>query len=146
MTMHQDDLKALVFTFVRGAIAQWADRFYAGVTEPRRNDYVTQTSNLCWTYLTQGTTSRAFTDMEYEIAMNVKKVFESHLEGYVADRKDYDISITTLRKAVNERYGEDYGFSDPLWVDHERVRLGIYNMETDVAFGADFYFKTGKFA
>lgn len=60
--------------------------------------------------------------------------------------KDYDISITTLRKAVNERYGPDYGFSDPLWVDHERVRIGVYNTATDVAFGADFYFKTGKFA
>lgn len=146
MALHQDDLKALILTFVQGAISQWADRMYSGVERPDMESFVRQTFDFCWVYLMLGTTSRALTDLEYEIATNVKKVFAPHLEGYVADNKDYDISVTTLRKAVSERYGEDYGFSDPVWVDHERVRVGIYNTETDVAFGADFFFKTGKFS
>jgi hypothetical protein len=146
MALYQDDLKALILTFVQRAIAQWSAQMYTDIEPPNMESFVRQTFEFCWVYLTRGTTSRALTDLEYEIVMNVKKVFALHLEGYVADNKRYDISITTLRKAVNERYGEDYGFSDPLWVDHECVRVGIYNTEADVAFGANFYFKIGKFA
>lgn len=146
MSMHQETLKALVLTFVHGSVQQWANQVYAGITPPDLNEYVTRVFNTCWEHLTHNRPLGSASDLEYEIAVKVKAVFAPHCEGYVADSKDYDISITTLRKAVNERYGPDYGFSEPHRVDHERVRIGIYNTAINVAFGADFYFKTGKFA
>ncbi len=145
--MHQDALKALVLTFVRGAVQQWADSEYGDITPPNLEELITRVFNTCWSHLLQGDLHvKNSYNLEYVIAMKVKQVFGPHLEGYVTDTQSYDISVTTLRKAVNERYGEAYGFSDPLWVDHERVRLGIYCTKegAETAFGADFYFKTGK--
>jgi len=58
----------------------------------------------------------------------------------------WDISPDTLLKAAQNRYGADTQVSAPYWVDAQRVRVGILLAKSDVSFGADFFFQTGRFA
>lgn len=58
----------------------------------------------------------------------------------------WDISPETLLKAARLRYGADTQVSAPYWVDAQRVRVGVLLAKSDVSFGADFFFQTGRFA
>lgn len=58
----------------------------------------------------------------------------------------WGISPETLLKAAQNRYGADTQVSAPCWVDAQRVRVGILLAKSDVSFGADFFFQTGRFA
>jgi hypothetical protein len=57
----------------------------------------------------------------------------------------YDISGSTVLKAAVDKYGQDVKVSDPYWVDHEHVRFGIQLGEDGASFGANFFYKLGKF-
>lgn len=56
----------------------------------------------------------------------------------------FDISASTLKRAAERKYGDAAVVSEPYFVDHEVVRVGI--SVGDASFGANFYYKVGEFS
>lgn len=56
----------------------------------------------------------------------------------------YDISSNTIKLAAQRKYGAAAVVSEPYFVDHEVVRVGI--SVAGASFGANFYFKVGEFS
>jgi hypothetical protein len=57
----------------------------------------------------------------------------------------FNIDPVTIKKAAIEKYGEGVLVSEPYWVDHECVRIGIQLPNDGASFGANFYYKQNKF-
>lgn len=60
--------------------------------------------------------------------------------------QSYDISPAVLQAAAVARYGSSAQVGAPYWVDHERIRVGIWLADVDASFGADFLYAQGRFA
>jgi hypothetical protein len=56
----------------------------------------------------------------------------------------FDISTSTLKIAAERKYGASVLVSEPYFVDHEIVRVGV--TVDDMSFGANFYYKLGEFS
>lgn len=59
----------------------------------------------------------------------------------------YSLAEEDILNAAKKRFGLNVTVSAPYWIDLEAgtVRVGIYLAAQETSFGADFYFKEGKF-